>query len=68
MMCAQLNTVHANTIASHHHVRTTELATLLQNWWWDGDWEKQSASTWARQPLGTPEPPKMLDSEGWVLC
>mmetsp|Transcript_8274 Transcript_8274/g.24571 ORF Transcript_8274/g.24571 Transcript_8274/m.24571 type:complete len:443 (-) Transcript_8274:125-1453(-) len=34
------------------------------DWWWDGDWQRQSLASWASQPLGTPGPPQMLDKSG----
>eukprot|EP00037_Helgoeca_nana_P012502 m.113762 g.113762 ORF g.113762 m.113762 type:complete len:427 (-) comp21486_c0_seq1:234-1514(-) len=34
------------------------------DWWWKGDWETQSMSDWAHQPLGDPDPAQMLDKAG----
>ena len=38
------------------------------DWNWSGDFEKQSLSRWAREPLGTPGRPQMLDRSGCGWC
>jgi hypothetical protein len=35
-----------------------------QNWYWGGDFERQSLASWTREPLGLAGPPQMLDSHG----
>eukprot|EP00041_Stephanoeca_diplocostata_P011207 m.182251 g.182251 ORF g.182251 m.182251 type:complete len:377 (+) comp18458_c1_seq7:106-1236(+) len=34
------------------------------DWNWDGDWQRQSLAFWAREPLGAPNTPHMLDGAG----
>ena len=49
---------------THANVVIGGLFGASSNWYWDGDFAKQSQASWTREPLGLGSPPQMLDKHG----